>query len=536
MMIPCKVEIYKKIDENNIFTGYESTPYTFTRLIESVNIDRRLSSNVATANIDMFYSGFNEDLVLYQYGGWGDKIPILDNFNKIKIYIDNKVQFYGVIINYSIDDEKAVVHLSCQDMFYHLNRLVDCRVPYIEYSNILVYDLLTDLAAKAGIPTTTVMTERGENYLVNNIKIKYDTQVSDVFADATATSNTRVRCLKTGELAIEDIYHTYEYSDVSSNINYDFEYTYTKKIAFSEAKRGGDTLYNRLLVRFDDKTYNVYDNPTLFNYMCAENKFKEIQTTLGDTQEKRFRLANRAFRNDTRETTTLILNSVEGNPNLDLGQALRVNLDSRIGHYMVVGISTSYSAEGYFDTIDIEGLLPTNYISCEISTGNYENTDESSGTNEHFVDIEAGISKNIIINKSRANKMAKFNTTAGMSQVVITCTFDNSNASASLVAPSGYIIGLESNPSATDGTQLLTSPHGTINLTNVTVKDLMATQISFTDYPGLTQIIKIDNPMKGTWVIRGVGVPTEDVGCTITANIKWTMLNEDADVKSYTTS
>lgn len=45
-------------------------------------------------------------------------------------------------------------------------------------------------------------------------------------------------------------------------------------------------LYNRLLVRFDGKNYNVYDAPVLFNYMCAENRFKEVETALGDTQEK----------------------------------------------------------------------------------------------------------------------------------------------------------------------------------------------------------------------------------------------------------
>jgi hypothetical protein len=534
MMVPCKVEIYKKIDKDNVFTGYETSPTVFTRLVQSVKIDRRLSTNVATANVDIFYAGYNEELILFQYGGWGDKIPLLDNFNRIKIYIDNKIQFCGIIINYNIDDEKAVVNISCQDMFYQLNRAVDCRVPYIQYQNIYVFDMLKDLAAKAGIATTLITTVRGENYHIDDIKIKYDTQISDVFSDAAATSNTRNRCLKTGELAIEDMYHTYEYSDVPNNTNYEFEYTYTKRINSSAARRGGETLYNRLLVRFNDKTYNVYDNPTLFNYMCAQNKFKEVQTTLGDTQEKRFRLANRTFRNDTREITTLTLDAVDGNPDLDLGMALRVNLDNRIGHYMVVGISTSYSADGYFDNVDIEGLLPTNYISCELGKGNYDdNGEDSSSKSQHYVTVKANVpSTAVMIKSSKANKMGKFLVNSTGTTITIKCEFDNSNAGVSIMDPSGVVIGLESNPAVTNDTAKLTKAHGNMSITGLGT----CSEIDFTIYPGLTQIVTIKNPIHGTWLIRGVGTPTETVGCVITCSVDWTLLNEDAEVMDYTST
>lgn len=533
-MVPCRIEIYKKIDKENQFSGYESSPYVFTRLIESVKIDRRLSSNVATADVDIFYAGFNEELILYQYGGSGDKIPIIDNFNRIKIIIDNKIQFWGIIINYSIDDEKNVINISCQDMFYHLNRLVDCRVPYIEYKDINVFDMLAHLAWRAGIEETKVKAQRGENYHIDEIKIKYDTQVSDVFADATATSNTRCRCDKEGKLVIEDMYHTYETSDVPKKINYDYDYSYKVRISSSQARRGGDTLYNRLLVRFNSKTYNVYDNKILFNYMCGENKFKEIQTTLGDTQEKRFRLANRTFRNDTREITTLTLDTTEGNPDLDLGQALRVNLDNRIGHYMVVGISTSYSASGYFDTIDIEGLLPTNSIYCELGDGNYDDLEEESNSEtSNYAAVKADKpSTEIMIKSSKANKMGKFTVGSGSITITIKCEFDNANSGVSIMSPTGEVIGLESNPLVLNDTAKLTKAHGDMAISGIGT----CSEMDFTTYPSMIQTVTIKNPIAGTWLIRGVGTPTETVGCIITCSIDWTLLNKDALVMDYSTA
>lgn len=527
MIVPCRIEIYKKICINSIFTAYETMPYVLHRLVQSVRIDRRLSSNVATANIDIFYAGFNPELILYQYGGWGDDIPIIDNFNRVKIYIDRKIQFYGVIYNYSIDDENAVVHVTCQDMFYHLNRLVDCRIPYLEYKDIYVFDMMKDLATKAGMTTIQTLCERGENYVVSDLKIKYDTQVSDVFSDATATSNTRIRCLKNGDLAIEDMYHTYEVSDVPNNINYEWDYSYIKKINSSDARRGADMLYNRLLVRFDGKNYNVYDAPVLFNYMCAENRFKEVETALGDTQEKRYRMANRTFRNDTRDMTTLTTDAVKGNPDLDLGHALRINLNNRVGHYMVTGISTAYSAEGYFDTIDIEGLLPTDFAYAVLGTGNYDDDTDSDATERDSIVKANTEGKGIRISRDKSNKMGKFNALGTESSITISVTFDNSNAGLSILDPSGVIMGLEGNPN-TNGSSL-TKAHGTTTVTGLTTCSSMV----FSTYPGLTQSVTIFKPIKGTWLIRGVGVPTEVVGATIICSIDWVMLDEDADVATY---
>lgn len=177
-------------------------------------------------------------------------------------------------------------------------------------------------------------------------------------------------------------------------------------------------------------------------------------------------MANRTFRNDTRDMTTLTTDAVKGNPDLDLGHALRINLNNRVGHYMVTGISTAYSAEGYFDTIDIEGLLPTDFAYAVLGTGNYDDDTDSDATERDSIVKANTEGKGIRISRDKSNKMGKFNALGTESSITISVTFDNSNAGLSILDPSGVIMGLEGNPN-TNGSSL-TKAHGTTTVIRLT--------------------------------------------------------------------
>ncbi|WP_315114562.1 hypothetical protein [uncultured Clostridium sp.] len=351
-----RVEIYKKN------TGEKTE---FKRTVLSLSIDRRLSMQTATANVAID-NGNNIDL--FNFGSSGG---IIDNYNTVKIYIDNKIQFTGIIKNYSINEDNKTIEISCSDMNVKLLKAIDDGQPYIIYKNIKASNMIIDLAHRAGIDDVVIDIDATKDYIVKNLKIQYDTQISDVIDEALATLEARARILKDGTFKVEKLYPSYKASDVENNINYNWYYDNFIKISSASGKRNTETLYNRVLVRYDVKNYTIFEEPKMIEYLGGEKRFKEVDSPLSDTLDKRQIVANRFLLDSWRENTNLDVVGTKGNADLDLGQIVRLKLDNILGHYMVTGIRTELTSDGnYIDQIVLDGMRENTNI-AQLSTGNY---------------------------------------------------------------------------------------------------------------------------------------------------------------------
>ena len=131
-----RVEIYKKN------TGEKTE---FKRTVLSLSIDRRLNMQTATANV-VIDNGNNVDLFNFASGD-----GIIDNYNPIKIYIDNKIQFTGIIKSYNVNENNKTIEISCSDINTKILKAIDDGNPYVIYNNIKATDMIKDLVSWAGI-------------------------------------------------------------------------------------------------------------------------------------------------------------------------------------------------------------------------------------------------------------------------------------------------------------------------------------------------------------------------------------------------
>ncbi|BDR66734.1 hypothetical protein K144313037_p20080 (plasmid) [Clostridium tetani] len=339
---------------------------TLKRIVLNIVIDRRIDMQTASATV-VVQDVKSKVPSLYNFG-YTD--GIIANGNHIRIYISDKIQFTGIIRNFEIDDEAKTININCHDVGCKILRPIDGGVPYHAFNNINATQLISNMAIKAGLGTPIFNIISSNNYAIKNLKMQYDVQMSDIIDEVLKTLEARARVLKDGTYKVEKLYPDYKASDVQNKINYDFYYEDFIIIGKANRKRGSETLYNRVLVRHANDKYNVFEDPSMVAYLGYKN-FKEIESPLGDTVDKRQKVASRFFLDCWRENSNVDIVATKGNPDLDLGKIVRIKLNEMIGHYIVTGIRTELTPDGnYIDQISLDGMREVNNI-AKLGKGNY---------------------------------------------------------------------------------------------------------------------------------------------------------------------
>ena len=348
-------------------TDKDGVKTTLKRIVLNIVIDRRIDAQTASATV-VVQDVIHNSKKLYSFTGIDG---IIANGNKIEIYINDKIQFTGIVRNFEIDDEAKKININCHDIGCKILRPIDGGVPYHVFNNITATQLISDMAVKSGLGSPIFNIINSNNYIIRNLKMQYDVQMSDIIDETLKTLEARARVLKDGTYKVEKLYPPYKSSDVANNTNYDWYYEDFIRIGKSNRKRGSETLYNRVLVRHANNIYNVFEDSSMISYLGYIN-FKEIESPLGDTVDKRQKLASKFFLDCWRENSNIDIVATKGNPELDLGQIVKIALEGkRVGHYMIIGIRTELTNEGnYVDQISLDGMRENTNIAV-LSNGNY---------------------------------------------------------------------------------------------------------------------------------------------------------------------
>lgn len=336
-----KIKIYKK-------SGYTSHSdkdediLTIKNVTASIRMNKSIDTCTSEATIVMPY----EKLPLAEYQG-GNK-GIIDNYAKIEIYIDDKVQFTGVIKKYDYDEENKTISLLCHDMYYKLLNLTDKP---LEYTNALATEIIKDLATKAGCSFSRL---GGIDYTVEHIKIDADTMYSDIIQEYCETIHARVRAAKDGTILLEEQYPNYIEGGGDLN-HFDWHYQDFKNISTGQASRDATEMKSVLKIICNNR-YSTYEEPQVTSYLNGEKVRDVVENAVADLEYKRRSVAGYTFLTKWRHSTKLTIGITNGNPDLDLGQVIKTELNNRIGYYLAIGITTEIDPDAYIDTIQLEGL------------------------------------------------------------------------------------------------------------------------------------------------------------------------------------
>lgn len=513
---------------NVYITDKEGNRTMFERTVLKVTIDRRLDAQTASAHI-VVNDSIKKVKNLYSFTGI---TGIISNGNKVEIYFivdgKEKIQFVGIIRNFELNDIEKTVSIECHDLACKILRPIDGAIPCHCFDNLKATQLISQLAEKAGLEKTQFNILKERDYVVKDLKIQYDTQISDIIDETLATLEARARVLKDGTYKVEKLYPNYKSSDVQAKINYDWIYEDFIRIGSLNRKRSSETLYNRVLVRFSDSIYDVFEDPDMLKYVGYKT-FKEVNNALADTQGKRRLVANRFFLDAWRRNSSIDIIATKGNPGLDLGQTVRLEMDGHsVGHYMVTGIRTDYEPGNYVDQIALDGMREVVDI-AKLSSGNYtiEDGKDSKGKKgkKKRKDIETTfqIVKQNIIEKFKIENSGK--TKIGFIDIDKQPYLEVKAFFNSSIETKHYDLVIQDPNKAFYGykQQILGDVENQISKTGLN----SCKKIDYSGWKGQPEYFKISNPIKGRWYIYIQSDTKEDYTANLSVNLDWKKVKID---------
>ncbi|AKA70128.1 hypothetical protein [Clostridium scatologenes] len=337
-----KIKIYKK-NGYRAFSDKDEDILILENSPVSIKINKSKSTSTNEAQIVAEF----EHLPMASFQGGSN--GIIDNFAKIEIYFNNKIQFTGVIKKYEYDELQKTVNLTCNDMIYRLLNVTDKT---LNYENTTALAIIEDIVQKAGL---TFYRKGGTNYPVNKLDINIGTTYLDIITSFLETIYGSIRAGKDGTILLEDQYP--DYTEGGGDINH-FDWTYTSDINNSSAIAGRDASLMKNLLKINcDKNYDIYEDPSMTSYLNNEKWLDFIENALANTQQKRKAVVGYKFLEMWRNSTPLTIIPTKGNEDVDIGQVVKLIRDNTLpGYYLLVGIDTEVSADGYSDTLQLQGM------------------------------------------------------------------------------------------------------------------------------------------------------------------------------------
>ncbi|CDI49185.1 hypothetical protein [Clostridium tetani] len=500
-----KLEVIKKTNGEK---------YTFKRLFLSADVDRRIDMGATQAT---FKISNNAPMKLTNFGGIDG---IIDNSNRVNFYWNDEPQFTGTIKNYNIKSSEEIIEVIARDDYSKLLKPIDPGVPYLIYKDIMASDMVLDLCKRAGLKVQIKKDEIQDYKIEKEMKIKYDTQFSDVVEEAITTMESKGIMNKEGILVIGKPYPNYLASDVPNNINYNWYYEDFIKIADADSKRNTDTMYSRLLVKYNEKIYNVYEEPKMKKYLGGENRFTEVETVLADTEIKRRRIANKQFLDMWRRNTNLDIIATKANPKLKLRDVVRTKIkDDYLGHYMVVGIHTSFTPDSVNDQIALEGMRENTSLAV-LSTGNYtiEGKKKGSNKNETYEDVKENVLESFNIDKTGKIKL-------GFADIEKQPYLEVKAFLNSLLETKHYDLVIQDPNKSFYGykQQILGDSENIITKTGLN----SCQSITYSGWSGQPEYFKITKPMPGRWYVYLQSDTSEEYKANISVNMPWKKVKID---------
>lgn len=338
----CRVEIFKKSGYSSHSTKDEDT-IKLKNSLTSIKINKSRSTLTSEANISVQFQGL--PLAEYQ----GGNVGVVDNFALMKVYVDEEIEFTGVIKKYYYNEEDKIMNLNCHDMSY---RLLNATDETIEFTNITAVGVIENLVYRVELP---FIYTGGIDYSISNLKVEEGTVYLDVIQSLLETMQANIRATKSGEILLEEQYP--DYTEGAGDANH-FDWTYEDRENTASTNAGRDASLMRNVIKIKcGKNYDKFEEPSMTLYLNGEKWYDTIENQLANTQTKRKSVAGYKFLDMWRNSTPLTTLPALGNKYIDLSQIVKlVRDDTPPGYYLVVGVDTEINADNYQDTLQLQGM------------------------------------------------------------------------------------------------------------------------------------------------------------------------------------
>lgn len=396
-----KLTIFRKDGEG----GFENFPFKINDKVMSISLDRRY--NMASSELKVVLD--NENGMLSPDYSQNKEYPLIEElktsgykdvflpFNRVELelgYVGQTRRMYtGEIQPVNMISDNRTIEISCKDSYRKLLKPLDpITKKSLIYENKAAVDIVKDLLNRAGVKDYIIDMEsiNDKDFIIPSVKFELGTNYSDCISTILDVIGYTVRSDRFGRLVIgkpilykQTDHHIAELDDY---IN----------ISSGNYKIDPSVLRNRVIIQ--SKTgWTAFEDPFLKKYCNGEIIACGIESPWAETEEQRWAVADSFFidmRRKLRRTTI----AIKGDPTLDIGDLIRIKdlISTANAKYMITGIQSNFSSNGYVDTIDVEFCTNIDGHICEKAEGAYEEVDFTESTKKAVSTIVATLRDQIV--------------------------------------------------------------------------------------------------------------------------------------------
>ncbi|MCD3254342.1 hypothetical protein [Clostridium botulinum] len=296
------------------------------------------------------------------------EISEFDNFNLVKLFIDEQISFVGVTCEYKYNETENTYAFKAQDFIYKLFRNIDCT-PFLTFWKSSSHQAIKALFYHAGFNKNSISIDSDLiDYPISKIQMEYTSTYMDVLEKIFNTMYARFHVNKDGSIRITKAYPPYNGTptvteDINSiNLISDGNYTRTET-----------DIKNKLVVKASDTDIQAFQCPYLVDHCNSEIFMDTVEEQLANTEQKKKNVALRYFRDKLRHSKKFSVALVNGNLNREIGNIVRITMNqSNVkGWAMINSIKTSIENGEWKDALELELLVADTWLVPKPVVGNY---------------------------------------------------------------------------------------------------------------------------------------------------------------------
>lgn len=332
--------------------GY-GVPSDISKYILSVEVDRRSGTNINQLSLLCDNIPYDGEQLLVRKSITNDENVVTDPMDRIKLFIDDKIQFTGYMMDYKIDTNNAQVTLTVQDSCILLKRGLNCYPrKYITYSNVYTSAVIAMLGGLVGVTINIDSAVASKSVLLESYKIENGQNIYDAIVDLCDSLDAVIYATKDGTIVVKPSY-------IEHTGNADFNYDDINHITSASTTISGSLLKPTIFVTNSSNPDNIkmwsFTDKEMLEYLNKYDDIEVVESTLAINQSVAKNIAHVRICKLWRDASIQDIMIADGNPDNDVDKTIQTTIDENSDIFRVIGMTTIIDSEnGYIDKFTLE--------------------------------------------------------------------------------------------------------------------------------------------------------------------------------------
>jgi len=328
-----------------------------SQYILDINVDRRSGTNINECKLLCDGIPYIGGVPIVRKSITNDNNVITDPMDKMRIFINGKIQFTGWVVNYKINSDNQQVELTLHDNGILLKRGLNAHpMPKVTYKDVYTTTLIAMLAGIVGQSITIDPLVVAKAVLINEYAIENGQNIYDAIVELCQSLDAVIFAQKDGSIIVQPAYLDY-------TSGYDFNYDEVDHITGASTTISGSMLTPTILVQnnsdSDHKKAWVFTDKEMLEYLNGWDDVEVLNSDLAINQQVAANMAHERFCTMWRSATMQDIMTADGNIDMDVNKVIQTTIDDNTDVFRVIGMTTTFNdSEGYIDRLTLESIHP----------------------------------------------------------------------------------------------------------------------------------------------------------------------------------